>query len=107
MATEKPDGKIGSTDRLPPSNRDAEKAILGNCLKDSRQIPDAMRVLRTEDFYVYAHQLIFAAMVTLADKGKRADVVTVAELLSKQKQLADVGGPSYMAELMTGTSSAS
>ena len=87
-------------DRLPPHNRDAERSLLGSMLRDNHVIPEAVNLVRAENFYVFAHQKIFEAITRLNDDGdKAADIVTVAEYLTQQKLIDDVGGPAYLMEL--------
>ena len=38
-------------DRLPPSNLDAERAVLGACLLDREALVDVTEFLSPEDFY--------------------------------------------------------
>src|SRR6516164_5458741 len=86
-------------DRLPPQNRDAERSVLGSMLRDNGIIGDVVQIVRYENFYSDAHQKIFQAIVALYDKAHPADLVTLAEYLKEQKQIEDIGGYSYLAEL--------
>src|SRR5437763_12875213 len=87
-------------DRLPPQNLDAERSVLGSMLRDNHVIGDVVNVVRAEHFYTDAHQKIFQAVVTLyIDRGQPADLVTLADYLQQEKQIEDVGGYPYLAEL--------
>jgi replicative DNA helicase len=86
-------------ERLPPQNREAERSVLGSMLRDNGVIGDVMQVLRAENFYSDAHQKIYQAIVALYDKAHPADLVTLAEYLKEQKQIEDIGGYPYLAEL--------
>jgi replicative DNA helicase len=90
-----------AADRLPPQNRDAERSVLGSMLRDNGIIGDVVQILQRagEDFYSDAHQKIYLALVALYDKHHPADLVTLAEHLKEQKQIEDVGGYPYLAEL--------
>lgn len=90
---------IEATERLPPQSRDAERSVLGSMLRDNGVIGDVLQILRTENFYLDAHQKIFQAMVALYEKGHPVDLVTLAEWLKQQKQIEDIGGYSYIGEL--------
>src|SRR5699024_3200821 len=59
----------------------------------------AMEYLQTHDFYRRAHQLIYQTMIDLNENNEEIDVVTVANLLETNKQLEDIGGAAYLAEL--------
>ena len=48
--------------------------------------------LRVEDFYRDAHQVIYAAIRDLYDKGKGIDAVTLADELKPRDQFEQVGG---------------
>src|SRR5262249_25916496 len=45
-------------------------------------------------------QIIFQASVALYDRGQPVDLVTLAEQLKEQKHIEDIGGYSYLAELL-------
>jgi len=95
------------TERLPPHNRDAERSLLSSMLRDNKIIPEAVNLVRANHFYVYAHQKIFEAITLLNDDdGKPADIVTVAEFLTQQKLLEEIGGPAYLADLWDAAPSA-
>ncbi|MGF1497427.1 MAG: DnaB-like helicase N-terminal domain-containing protein, partial [Elainellaceae cyanobacterium] len=49
------------SDRLPPQNVDAEEAILGGILLDPEAIGRVAEILKTEAFYISAHQEIYKA----------------------------------------------
>jgi replicative DNA helicase len=87
-------------DRLPPHNRDAERSVLGSMLRDNHVVADVCNIVRAEHFYADAHQRIFQAVTTLCiDRGQPADLVTLANYLQQEKQIEDVGGYAYLAEL--------
>ena len=69
------------TDRLPPQSREAERCVLGSMLRDNGCIGDILQILRTDNFYLDAHQRIFEAVVALYDKGSPVDLVMLAEVL--------------------------
>lgn len=86
-------------DRMPPHNTEAEQSVLGSILLRPSALITAMEFLQTNDFYRRAHQLIFQAMIDLNEKNEEIDVVTVANILETSKQLEDVGGAPYLADL--------
>jgi replicative DNA helicase len=93
-------------DRLPPHNRDAERAVIGSMLRENIVINDVVQIIRTEDFYFDVHQKFFAAIVELCNEASPADLVTVWERLRQKGQEADVGGVSYIAEVWDGVPTA-
>ena len=82
----------GPGDRLPPQNLEAERSVLGSILLDNEVLHDVVIFLRVEDFYRDAHQVIYAAIRDLYDKGKGIDAVTLAEELKHRDQFEQVGG---------------
>ena len=86
-------------DRMPPQNNEAEQSVLGSVLLQPSALISAMEYLQTHDFYRSAHQLIYQTMIDLNENNEEIDVVTVANLLETNKQLEDIGGAAYLAEL--------
>ena len=91
------------TDRLPPHNRDAERSVLGSMLRDNDDHPRRRQPRHAPSTSTSTrHQKIFQAITTLNDNaGKPVDLVTLAEYLAdaEHKQIEDVGGIAYLAEL--------
>jgi len=86
-------------ERLPPQSRDAERCVLGSMLRDRNVIGGVLQILRADNFYADAHQKVFRAVVSLYDQEHPVDLVTLAEHLNQEKQIEDVGGYAYLAEL--------
>ncbi len=96
-------GKGGSSspgDRLPPQNLEAERSALGSILLENDVLHDVVGFLRVEDFYRDAHQVIYAAIRDLYDKGKGIDAVTLAEELKQRDQFDQVGGDDILTEII-------
>ncbi|NQT52053.1 replicative DNA helicase [bacterium] len=91
---------------LPPQAVEAEAAVLGSCLLDNRCIMDVATRLSRADFYLPAHQSIFAAILALSDEGKPVDILLLADALRDSKQLARVGGPDALVAIIEGVPSA-
>ena len=92
------DENLGAN-RLPPQNPEAERSVLGSMLRENSVIGDIVQIIRAENFYQDANQRIFKAMLVLYDKGHPVDLVTLANQLQEEKQIEDVGGYAYLAEL--------
>ena len=60
-----------------PYDLDAEKIVLGTILIEPKIAALAIQHLTTECFYDSRHRAIYAAMVSLFDKGKGIDIITV------------------------------
>jgi replicative DNA helicase len=58
-----------------------------------------MHLLRSEDFYSNAHKIIFRAMVAIAEKKQRLDLVVLQDELLKGEKLNTIGGVAYLVSL--------
>lgn len=87
------------TDRTPPSNLEAEQAVLGAIFLEPNSLVTASEILQPEDFYRAAHQRIYSVMLDLAERGEPVDVITLTAELRDRKQLEEVGGLTYLTEL--------
>lgn len=75
---------------LIPKNEAAEQAVIGSLLMGAS--PYAAP-LRTEHFAAPDHQLVFGAVMALADEGQPVNVLSVTSYLTAKGQLEDAGGP--------------
>lgn len=92
-------------DKVPPHNSEAEQAVLGAVLLDPEAVTVVLRHLRAEDFYVNANGAVFAAIISLYEKGQKADIITLTDELKSLGTLERAGGPGYVAGLTTVTPS--
>ena len=86
-------------DRLPPYNKNAECGVLGGIMRDPETLFDVNEIIRVEDFYFDAHRKVFQAIADLVAEHLPIDLVLILERLSNNKQLEDVGGAQFLAEL--------
>lgn len=86
-------------DRVPPHNAEAEQAALGALLLDPDAVPHILQYLRPDDFYVNANKNVFAAIISLFEKGQKADLITLADEMRALGSLEQSGGPAYIAKL--------
>lgn len=68
---------------------------------------DLVEIVRATDFYRTQHQIIFEAMMALANADEPMDAVTVSERLRSQALLEKAGDVTYLAELAETTPGAS
>ena len=86
--------------RQPPHDVEAERAVLAALLRDNSKFDDMDPKLEKEDFYSRSHMAIYAQVKRLrGEKGKAADVVTVASALADTGDLDMVGGKEYIIDL--------
>lgn len=86
--------------KVPPHDDIAERSVLGSVLMDKDALIDVIEFLRPEFFYTDTHGQIFSAMLSLYEKHEPVDVVTVASELKKMGKIKQVGGTSYISELL-------
>ena len=77
-----------SEGRIPPSDLEAEGAVLSAVLLSEDAFADASEVLRAEHFYADANRRVYEAVVDLQESGRPVDVVTVAGWLRDRERLA-------------------
>jgi len=90
-----------SLEKLPPQNLEAEMAVLCSMLIEEEAISYAIEILNEDSFYKEAHKIIFNAIVSLYNKSRVADIVTLIDELKKRGALEDVGGINYLTSLTT------
>ena len=86
--------------KIPPQNLDAEQSVLGALLLDKDAIVKVADVLAVEDFYRPEHATIFKSMLALFEKRTPIDLVTLSNVLEKEKILKNVGGAAYLTQLV-------
>ena len=85
--------------KVPPQAKDLEEAVLGAMMLEKGAFDTVVEILKPECFYVDAHQRIFKAMKSLANKSQPIDILTVVEELRTGEELDIVGGPYYVTKL--------
>ena len=88
------------TATTPPNNLAAEAAVLGAILFDNNAFQRVGDVLRPTDFYAPAHQEVYETAQIMIQQGRVADGVTLREHFEKTEQLTQIGGATYLAELL-------
>ncbi len=85
-----------------PASVDAERCVLGTILLDNLTYRQAAERLRPDDFSLDSHRRIFGSIMELAEAGRPVDLITLAEELSRRKQVDAIGGMAYLASLTDG-----
>lgn len=83
-----------------PHSMEAERSVLGAMLLENAALEEMLEQLMPEDFYMTAHEHIFAAMRDVTTEGGAVDLVTLADRLEKNGKLEAAGGAVYLTELM-------
>ncbi|EHJ52611.1 replicative DNA helicase [Streptococcus macacae] len=86
--------------RVQPQDLVAEQSVLGSIFISPDKLIAVREFIEPEDFYKYAHRVIFKAMISLSDQNDAIDATTVRAMLDNQGDLQNIGGISYLAELV-------
>ena len=85
--------------KVPPQAKELEEAVLGAVMLEKSAFDTVIEILKPECFYVDAHQRIYRAMQSLANKSQPIDILTVVEEMRFKEELEVVGGPYYITKL--------
>ncbi len=91
-------GQAKSTN-TPPHSSDAEKAVLGACLRSPETLNLIADKLSPDHFFLDAHQKIFSVMLDQYQKNEPSDVLLVAEILRRAGRESEYLGVPYLVEL--------
>ncbi len=91
---------LGLPEKLPPQSIEAERSLIGCLMMDRDAIFKVADFLTPQDFYKKSHQEIFAVCLELFQKGEPIDLLSVSNRLREKNLLEEVGGNSYLTELI-------
>ena len=86
--------------KLPPQDIEAEKSVLGSLMIDKNAIIKMVDILSDADFYDPRHGKIYRAIFDLFEKNEPVDILSVTNKLKNKQALKEVGGTSYLTELV-------
>jgi replicative DNA helicase len=89
-----------STSRVPPQNLEAEMALLGSLMLRQDAIYEVVDIISPASLYSKKHQMILETMIDLFRKNNPIDLLSVSARLSEKKRLKEIGGSSYLTELV-------
>lgn len=92
--------------KVPPQSLEAEQSVLGALLLDTDAIVKIIDSLQAKDFYKFAHEKIYEAIVDLYNNKEPIDLVTLTNRLEEKKLVDEVGGSSYLVSLVESTPTA-
>ncbi len=93
--------------KLPPQNLEAEESVLGSLMIDKDAIIKVADVLTPEDFYKPAHTKIYGVILKLFEKHQPIDILSVTDKLKEENALVEIGGSTYLTELINKVPTAS
>jgi len=86
--------------KIPPQNLEAERSVLGSILIDGEALGVAIETIDQSSFYEDAHRKIYSTMIDLYNERKNIDLITLSDKLKDNGLLKDVGGVSYLTQLI-------
>jgi replicative DNA helicase len=92
---------LGLSQRLPPSNLQAEQALLGALLANNRAYERVSEYLSAVHFADPIHGRIYQAIARRIEAGQLADAVTLKSEFEHSGLLEEVGGTAYLAQLLS------
>ena len=95
-----------ATNKIPPQNIDAERALLGSIMTRPDVIYDVVDVVSGKSFYSDRHKIIYETMLELFSKSQPIDLLSMASRLKEKELLERAGGNLYLTELLGSVPSA-
>src|SRR3989344_6488383 len=86
--------------RIPPQNLEAEMALLGSIMLRPEALFDVIDIVTPDSFYSEKHRVIFETMVELFTKHSPIDLLSVSAKLKEKGWLDQIGGNTYLTELV-------
>ncbi|MBC7725177.1 MAG: replicative DNA helicase [Burkholderiaceae bacterium] len=83
-------------ERTPPHDLLAEQSAIGGMLLSKDAVADVIEAVRSVDFYMPKHEIIFDAILSLYSHGEPTDVIAVTDELLKTGELTRAGGADYL-----------
>ena len=96
-----------ATNKIPPQNIDAERALLGSIMTRPDVIYDVVDIVSGKSFYSERHKIIYETMLELFSKSQPIDLLSLASRLKEKELLERAGGNLYLTELLGSVPSAS
>lgn len=84
----------------PPHSLEAEREVLSAVFIEPNAMVALAESLHAEDFYFERHQLVFAVLFDLHERGTAIDIVTVHQALKDRGQYEKIGGARALGELL-------
>ena len=82
-----------------PSSPEQEKSILSSMMQDAHEFVGFAieRGLRSDDFGVPYHAVLYTTLLELYEKGQPVELVSLSQMLKDRGMLDNLGGPSGLA----------
>lgn len=90
--------------RSPPSDLDAEAAVLSAIILDPTRLDSVLHILpKPEMFFSWANQRIYESLLEIDQARQQIDSIAVASRLQAKDQLHEVGGAAYIIQILDAT----
>ncbi len=86
--------------RIPPQNIDAERALIGSIMLKPDAMHDIVDIVSPQAMYAEKHRIIAKAIYELFSRSEPIDLLTLAAKLKDQSLLEQIGGNSYLGDLV-------
>lgn len=96
----------GQQDRQVPHSLSAEMSVLGSMLLAKEATGQIIPILTEECFFRPEHRLVFQSLIGLYKDGSPSDPIALRHELKRNGSIKQIGGPEYIAQLMTSVPSA-
>lgn len=83
-----------------PNDFEAEKAVLGSIIYDNNTLSKVSGNISPNSFYSVPHQHIYRSILELVEENQPIDEIILGDKLKAFGKLDEVGGYSYLAELV-------
>ncbi len=88
---------------VPPSDLDAERAVLSAALLDQEALGVVVESLDPDDYYQPNHRIYHRALRSLSESGQPCDVVTVLNWVRTRDLTERAGGSRYLGDMLDAT----
>jgi replicative DNA helicase len=92
--------------RMPPNNIEAEISVLGSLMIDKDAITKVADIVHPDDFYKDKHGKVYEVLLELYQEQEPLDILSVSSKLKDKKILKEIGGRTYLTELINAVPSA-
>ncbi len=93
--------------KIPPQSIEAEKALLGSVMIRGEAMHDVTDIIGEKSFYSNQHRQIWGVIFELHSKSTPIDMLSISARLKEKGKLEEVGGMSYLTEIINTVPSSS
>jgi replicative DNA helicase len=86
--------------RIPPQSLESEMALIGSIMMRPEAINEVLDKLNPHSFYSERNRMIFEMVWKLHQNSEPIDLLTVSQKLKERNQLDQVGGRTYLTQIL-------